>query len=84
MICKLLLKLALILVCWMGESKRHCRSYTLQPLVLDRSNCVLLNLINYIGTKCMWGSKQYITLWHSTLDDVATEIKIDEQLIEWF
>jgi hypothetical protein len=44
-----------------GESKRYCRSYTLQPLVLERSNCVLLNLINDVGAKCMWGSKQYIT-----------------------
>jgi hypothetical protein len=34
-------------------SKRYRQSLTLQPLVLDRSNCVLLNLINYRGAKCM-------------------------------
>jgi hypothetical protein len=28
------------------------------------------------------GSKQYITLWRSTLDDVASEIKTDDQLLE--
>jgi hypothetical protein len=36
-----------------GASKRYCQSLTLQPLVLDRSNYVLLNLINYRGAKCM-------------------------------
>ena len=35
----------------------------------------------------MWGSKQYISLWRA-LDEISRgpsiEIKIDEQLLEWF
>jgi hypothetical protein len=56
----------------------------LSSFVVDKDKCVLLNLIDYVGAKCIWGSKQYITLWRYLSDDVAIEIKSDEQLLDWF
>jgi hypothetical protein len=67
-----------------GKPKRYCQRRHLPSFVVERDKCVLLNLIDYIGTKCIWGLKQYIILWHSLPDDVAIEIKSDEQLLEWF
>jgi hypothetical protein len=66
------------------ETKRYYQRRHLPSFVVHRDKCVLLILIDYISAKCIWGSKQYITLWHSLPDDVAIEIKSDEQLLEWF
>jgi hypothetical protein len=67
-----------------GEPKCYYQRKHLSSFVVDRDKCVLLNLVDYIDTKCIWGSKQYIILWCSLPDDVAIEIKSDEQLPEWF
>jgi hypothetical protein len=42
-----------------GEPKRYYQRSHLPSFVLGRNKCVLLNSINYIGTKIIWGSKQY-------------------------
>jgi hypothetical protein len=46
----------------------------------------LLQLINHIAEYFIWGSKQYISLFHATdvCDEVCVSIKSDEQLLEWF
>jgi hypothetical protein len=64
------------------EPKRYYQKRHLPSFVVERDKCVLLNLMDYIGAKCIWGSKQYITLWRYLTDDVAIEIKSDEQLLE--
>jgi hypothetical protein len=66
----------------MGNQNVTIKTRTLPSFVVDRDKCLLLNLIDYIGAKCIWGSKQYITLWCSLPDDVVVEIKSDEQLLE--
>ena len=43
----------------------------------------LLQLVDFIAGHCMWGSKQYISLW-CELETVSVEIKSDEDLLEWF
>ena len=69
-----------------GEPIRYCHRATLPLLVFDRQNCGLLKLVDYIGSKYIWGSKQYLTLWRGFDDDDtstdAFEIKTDEQLRE--
>jgi hypothetical protein len=66
------------------EPKRYYQRSHLLSFVVDRDKCVLLNLIDYMCANCIWGLKQYRTLWLSLPDDVAIEIKSDEQLLEWF
>ncbi|KAF2927695.1 hypothetical protein DAI22_06g224100 [Oryza sativa Japonica Group] len=39
-------------------------------------------LVDFIGSKIVWGSKQYITFWR-VCDDAWVEISSDEQLHEW-
>jgi hypothetical protein len=53
-----------------GEPKRYYQRRHLLSFIVDRDKCVLLTLIDYIGAKCIWGSKQYITLWCSLPHDV--------------
>jgi hypothetical protein len=67
-----------------GEPKPYFQRRHLSSFVLEKNKCVLLNLVDYIAAKFIWGSKQYITLWCSLSDDVAIEIKSDEQLLVWF
>lgn len=67
-----------------GEPKRYCQAKTLSPFRLERQKCGLLTLVDYIGDNFIWGSKQYISLWRSTFDDIAVEIKTDEHLLQWF
>jgi hypothetical protein len=67
-----------------GKPKRYYQRRHLPSFVNERNKCALLNLVDYIDAKFIWGSKKYITLWRSLSDDVATEIKSDEQLLEWF
>jgi hypothetical protein len=64
-----------------GETKRYYQRRHLPSFVVDRDKCVLLNLVDDIGAKCIWGSKQYITLWRSLPDYVAIDIKSYEQLL---
>jgi hypothetical protein len=47
---------------------------------------VLLQLINHIAEHFIWGSKQYISLFHANdvCDELCVPIKSDEQLFEWF
>jgi hypothetical protein len=66
------------------EPKRYYQRRHLPSFVVNIDKCLLLNLVDYIDAKYIWGSKQYITLWRSLLNDVVIEIKSDEQLLEWF
>jgi hypothetical protein len=43
----------------------------------------MLQLVDFIAEHCMWGSKQYITLWRD-LENDSFEMKTDEHLLEWF
>jgi len=43
----------------------------------------LLQLVDFVAEHCMWGSKQYITLWRD-LENDSFEMKTDEHLLEWF
>lgn len=49
---------------------------------VDIANFKLLQLVDFIGSKIVWGSKQYITFWR-VCDDAWVEISSDEQLHEW-
>jgi hypothetical protein len=40
-----------------GEPKRYYQRSHLPSFVLERNKCALLNLIDYIGAKIIWGSK---------------------------
>jgi hypothetical protein len=59
-----------------GEPKRYYQRRHLPSFVLEKNKCALLNLVDYIGAKIIWGSKQYITLWRYLPDDVAIEINL--------
>ncbi|WVZ73795.1 hypothetical protein U9M48_022066 [Paspalum notatum var. saurae] len=65
-----------------GGPKTYSRRQTLTTTV-DVNGYGMLQLVDYIGERFMWGSKQYITLWRS-LDNASIEIKTDEHLVEWF
>jgi hypothetical protein len=67
-----------------GEPKHYYQMRHLPSFIVDRDKCVLLNLVDYMDAKCIWGSKQYMILWSSLRDDVAIEIKSDKLLLEWF
>ncbi|OEL21006.1 hypothetical protein BAE44_0017975 [Dichanthelium oligosanthes] len=56
---------------------------TVPTQTVDIHNYGPLQLVDFIGGYCMWGSKQRITLW-CDLDSVSIEITSDEQLLEWF
>jgi hypothetical protein len=66
------------------EPKRYYQRRHLPSFVVNIDKYLLLNLVDYIDAKYIWGSKQYITLWRSLLNDVVIEIKSNEQLLEWF
>ena len=51
--------------------------------VVDTNSFGLLQLVDFIAGHCLWGSKQYITLWRD-LENDSMEIKSDENLLEWF
>ncbi|WVZ83421.1 hypothetical protein U9M48_030570 [Paspalum notatum var. saurae] len=65
-----------------GGPKTYSRRQTLTTAV-EMNGYGLLQLVDYIGERFVWGSKQYITLWRS-LEDASIEIKTDEHLLEWF
>ena len=50
---------------------------------MDTNSFGLLQLVDFIAEHCLWGSKQYITLWRD-LENDSVEIKSDENLLEWF
>ncbi|KAJ1298130.1 hypothetical protein BS78_01G429900 [Paspalum vaginatum] len=64
-----------------GGPKTYSRKQTLTTTV-DINGYGLLQLVDYIGERFMWGSKQCITLWRS-LEDASIQIKTDEHLVEW-
>ena len=59
----------------------QCR--TLPTKVVDTNSFGLLQLVDFIAEHCLWGSKQYITLW-CDLENDSIEIKSDKNLLEWF
>ena len=56
---------------------------TLPTKVVDTNSFGLLQLVDFIAGHCLWGSKQYITLWRD-LENASVKIKSDENLLEWF
>lgn len=56
---------------------------TLPTKVVDLNSFGLLQLVDFIAEHCLWGSKQYITLWRDLENDDSMEIKSDENLLEW-
>ena len=51
--------------------------------IVDRHSYGFLQLVDFVGERCMWGSKQYISFWRS-LENESIEIKSDEELLQWF
>jgi hypothetical protein len=56
---------------------------TLSTKVVGTNSFGLLQLVDFIAEHCLWGSKQYITLWRDLENDFV-KIKSDENLLEWF
>ena len=50
--------------------------------VIDTNSFGLLQLVDFIAEHCLWGSRQYITLW-CDLENDSIEIKSDKNLLEW-
>ena len=67
-----------------GEPQKYIKRQTLPPLTIDSHAFGMLQLVDYIGSMCIWGSKQYISLYHSWETDYPIEIKTDEQLLECY
>ena len=65
-----------------GGPKTYCRSRHLITTV-DSENYSLLQLVDFIGSEIVWGSKQYISLWYA-VEDGEIEIKSDDKLKEFF
>ncbi|KAG2543074.1 hypothetical protein PVAP13_9NG725177, partial [Panicum virgatum] len=42
-----------------------------------------LQLVDFVGERCVWGSKQYISFWRF-LENASIEIKRDKELLQWF
>ena len=63
--------------------KIRWRGRTLSTKVADTNSFGLLQLVDFIVEHCLWGSKQYITLWRD-LENDSMKIKSDENLLEWF
>ncbi|TVU25174.1 hypothetical protein EJB05_27659, partial [Eragrostis curvula] len=64
-----------------GKPKKYC---SIKPfsLYVEKSTYSLVKLVDCIGEKVLWGSKQYVSLWRS-LPDAYVEIRTDEHLLEW-
>ena len=56
---------------------------TLSTKVVDINSFELLQLVDFIAEHCLWGFKQYITLWRD-LENDSMKIKSNENLLEWF
>lgn len=56
---------------------------TLPTKVVDTNSFGLLQLVDFIVEHCLWGSKQYSTLWRDLENDYV-EIKSDENMLECF
>jgi len=56
---------------------------TLPTKIVDINSFGLLQLVDFITEHCLWGSKQYLTLWRD-LENYSMNIKSDENLLEWF
>lgn len=65
-----------------GGPKTYRTRETLTTTV-DMHSYGLLQLVDYIGDRFVWGSKQYISLWRS-LEDASIQIKSDKDVLEWF
>jgi hypothetical protein len=65
-----------------GEPKPWTPGKTLPTQTVDIHNYSLLQLVDFIAERYMWGSKQHITLWREL--ECSMEIKSNEQLLEWF
>ncbi|KAK3144939.1 hypothetical protein QOZ80_4AG0320050 [Eleusine coracana subsp. coracana] len=50
---------------------------------IERDRCSLLDLVDAVGENFIWGSKQYISFWHSLINE-CVRITTDVQLLEWF
>ena len=55
---------------------------TLPTKIVDINSFGLMQLVDFIAEHCLWGSKQYMTLWRD-LENYSMEIKSDENLLEW-
>ena len=55
---------------------------TLPTKIVDINSFGLMQLVDFIVEHCLWGSKQYPTLWRD-LENYSMEIKSDENLLEW-
>jgi len=55
---------------------------TLPTKIIDINSFGLMQLVDFIAEHCLWGSKQYMTLWRD-LENYSMEIKSDENLLEW-
>ena len=49
--------------------------------IVDRHSYDFLQLVDFVGESCVWGSKQYISFWRS-LENESIEIKSDEELLQ--
>jgi hypothetical protein len=67
-----------------GEPKKFIKRQNLPPLTIGSHNFGILQLVDYIGNMCIWGSKQYISLCHSWETNYPIQITSDEQLLELF
>ena len=50
---------------------------------MDTNSFGGLLLVDFIVEHCLWGSKQYISLWRDLENDFV-KINSDENLLEWF
>ena len=56
---------------------------TLPTKIVDINSFGLIQLVDFIAEHCLWGSKQYMTLWRD-LENYSMDIKSDQYLFEWF
>ena len=47
---------------------------TLLAKVVDTHSLGLLHLVDFIAEHCMWGSKQYITVWRDQSTDLGMRL----------
>ena len=48
--------------------------------IVDSHSYRFLQLVDFVGERFVWGSKQYISFWRS-LENASIEIKCDEELL---
>ena len=76
------LKLVVIVCSFFSlRPKSLWQGITLPTKIVDINSFGLLQLVDFIAEHYLWGSKQYLTLWHD-LENYSMEIKSDENLLE--